>query len=1209
MIGTLLRNRYRIDAKLGEGGMGVVYRAHDSLLQRPVAIKTLSPALFGEEGTRRILREAQSAAKLNHPHIVSIFDAVEEGGQFAIVMELVEGQTLRELLPLPAPRLVEITLQVLEGLEYAHGQGIVHRDIKPENILVTPDGVAKLMDFGLARSEGRSRLTVTGMVVGTVAYLAPEQALGGQVDGRSDLYALGAVLYEAVAGRPPFESEDPISVITQHINVPPVAPHWHNPGVPPGLENVILKLLAKDPTRRYQSAREVLDALTAAQASIAARSTGTVTEAVRAAEAEKLAGPELVQRLGRSPLVGREAELTGLKELVDHAITGRGALVVLTGPLGIGKTRLVEEVITYAHLRGVTVVSGSAYESAPPYEPFARTLRDLARGVDSETLAARLGEFAPDVVGLVSALGRQLPRLSDRAAGSPEDRKSRLFAGVAHYLESTTAQAPLLLFLDDMHFADAATTELLQHVARHAAASRVLLIIAYRPDDVAATPAGRLFGQVTHALSREGFTTVMALHPLNEEQVIDLIQRLADHPRRPGIFGRRIYEVTEGNPYYIEEVIKGLFEQGILYIKEGKWSTDFDKDTDYPDYSLLGVPTSVQGAVEARLRNLPDATRQMLTLAAVIGRQFGFDTLLAVTGAEEAALLDRVEEALRAQLIREVRAAGEDVYEFAQPMLRQVLHDAIPRRRRRILHRQVGEALERLYGRRRDAYLEALAVHFGEAEDAEKILRYAQLAATKAAAVFAYDDAAKYLQQAIAAAEELDRSADRLELMEKLGDLMFTAGKRDQTIPAYEDALQFWKSLPAASNVDGARLCRKLGEFGTRWAHYNPRTRERIAEGLRLLEDVPDHPERVKLIIARAFDHYWLRPEAECDYGAAEENAREAFRLAEAIGSLQDMSAAMDALAGMYFQTTEFSKMLDVTQKRIPIVEQIDDPLESIDLHRMLGFSYESLGNYTDAVKHSEHAYHLASHSGQIGYAVMIADAARTYTKWDRWDDAVHWCRLYDESAGRRVLVQQHWTIACRAVAAAIQGDLEEARRQAGEIERLPGRHPGLAWWRSLARLLTAMAIGDHEKSRVAVEEGLRLADTPAAKLEIHTLVLQFASQAREWSYIDQLGSDTLDRARRSEGRYHIALNCRSLGIHRREHGRLDEAGVLLKEAEDLFRALDCRWQLGKTLRELALLRRAQGRSDDAARLIQEALTHFEALGAVPDIERTRALM
>lgn len=351
MIGTLLRERYRVDAKLGEGGMGVVYRAHDNLLDRPVAIKTLTPALFGEEGARRLVREAQSAARLNHPNVVAIYDAVEEGGQFAIVMELVEGQTLRELLPVPVSRLVEIAAQVLQGLEYAHAQGIVHRDIKPENIVVTADGTAKLMDFGLARSEGRSRMTQTGMVVGTVAYLAPEQALGGQVDGRSDLYALGAVLYEAVAGRAPFESEDPISVITQHINVPPVAPHWHNPAVPEAIERIILKLLAKDPVRRYQNAREALDAVAAARASMAR--TGGASSGVRGMEApevtevpaaqEKLAGPELVQTLGRSPLVGRDAELALLKELIDRTITGQGGVCLLAAPLGVGKTRLIEE--------------------------------------------------------------------------------------------------------------------------------------------------------------------------------------------------------------------------------------------------------------------------------------------------------------------------------------------------------------------------------------------------------------------------------------------------------------------------------------------------------------------------------------------------------------------------------------------------------------------------------------------------------------------------------------------------------------------------------------------------------------------------------------------------------------------------------------------------------------------------------------------------
>src|SRR3990170_7393741 len=343
---------------------------------------------------------------------------------------------------------------------------------------------------------------------------------------------------------------------------------------------------------------------------------------------------------------------------------------------------------------------------------------------------------------------------------------------------------------------------------------------------------------------------------------------MADHPARPVRFGQRIFRVTAGNPYFIEEVIKGLFEQATLYIKDGRWSTDFD---DIQDYSLMAVPTSIHDAVETRLRTLDEPSRQMLTQAAVIGQQFDFDTLLAVTSGAEDSLLDRVEEVIRAQLIREVRAAGEDVYEFTQPMLRQVLYDGIPRRRRRLLHRQVGDALEKLYGRKPDAYLEALAFHFAEAEDPERTLKYSRLAGRKAAEVFAYDDAVKYLQEAVKGAEELDHPAERLELMEELADIQFMADRREEIIRAYEDALQFWKSLPAASNVDGARLCRKLGEIGSRWGHYSPRTREHIAEGLRLLESIPNHPERVKLIIASAFERYDpLRPHGERDYAVVE---------------------------------------------------------------------------------------------------------------------------------------------------------------------------------------------------------------------------------------------------------------------------------------------------------------------------------------------------
>jgi hypothetical protein len=153
------------------------------------------------------------------------------------------------------------------------------------------------------------------------------------------------------------------------------------------------------------------------------------------------------------------------------------------------------------------------------------------------------------------------------------------------------------------------------------------------------------------------------------------------------------------------------------------------------------------------------------------------------------------------------------------------------------------------------------------------------------------------------------------------------------------------------------------------------------------------------------------------------------------------------------------------------------------------------------------------------------------------------------------------------------------------------------------------MAVGDQERARRALEDGLRLADTPLMKLVFHTLALEFACEIKEWRHLEELGGDSLERARRGGAKYHIAHNCRALGIHRREHGWLDEAEPFLAEAEELFRALDCRWELGKTLRELALLRRAQGRADESTPLLQEALTRFEALRALPDIERIRALM
>ena len=265
--GRLLGNRYEIIENIGNGGMAMVYKSKDHVLNRYVAVKILRDEFTtDEEFIKRFSIEAQSAASITHPNIVSIYDVGQDGNLYYIVMELIKGKTLKEIIieeggALPWKWSTNIAIQIASALETAHKNNIVHRDIKPHNIIITEDGVAKVTDFGIAKAVSNSTITAFGSTIGSVHYFSPEHARGGYTDAKSDLYSLGVVLYEMLTGKVPFDADTPVSVALKHMQEEPTPPIEINNKIPPAINDIILKAMRKDTSLRYQNATEMLNDL------------------------------------------------------------------------------------------------------------------------------------------------------------------------------------------------------------------------------------------------------------------------------------------------------------------------------------------------------------------------------------------------------------------------------------------------------------------------------------------------------------------------------------------------------------------------------------------------------------------------------------------------------------------------------------------------------------------------------------------------------------------------------------------------------------------------------------------------------------------------------------------------------------------------------------------------------------------------------------
>lgn len=356
----LLAGRYELLEKIGDGGMAVVYKARCRLLNRFVAIKILKPEFAkNPDIIESFRRESQAAAGLSHPNIVGIFDVGREGNLHYIVMELIEGQTLSKMIekegPIEYHKVIDITKQIASGLSYAHKHHIIHRDIKPHNILMTPDGVAKIADFGIAKAMSESIDDDSEeMVMGSVHYFSPEQARGGYVDEKSDIYSLGIVMYEMLTGRVPFDAETPVQVALMHINEQMVPPSRYVPTIPPRLEAIILKATAKVQVSRYANVDEIIKEL-------------DKIELISAVVGEEAVAPE-IRKTDRTALDKQKKEAPAEKKKRNKKNSeGNSRKYIIIGAVLLVAVAVIASIFVFGGGKGKVVVPdlrGYTYEEA-----------------------------------------------------------------------------------------------------------------------------------------------------------------------------------------------------------------------------------------------------------------------------------------------------------------------------------------------------------------------------------------------------------------------------------------------------------------------------------------------------------------------------------------------------------------------------------------------------------------------------------------------------------------------------------------------------------------------------------------------------------------------------------------------------------------------------------------------------------------------------
>jgi predicted ATPase/tRNA A-37 threonylcarbamoyl transferase component Bud32 len=896
MIGQTIAH-YHIIEQLGQGGMGVVYKAEDTRLQRTVALKFLPEALRADSAARaQFLREARAASRLKHPNVLTIYTVEESQAGDFIAMEYAERGTLRERLgSLSADEVIAYMLQAAGALQAAHDHGIIHRDIKPDNLLIDSDGNVRISDFGLARMSSEvSGALHSDVAVGTAHYMSPEQVTGANVDARSDIFSLGVTFFELLAGRRPFEGDYVMSVLYAIANDPAPRVSEFVASVSEDVEAVIARCLAKNREDRYESCRQFLDDLNRLQGTQTSKTEGPATTVV--SESHSVAAES-------RPLVGRQTELEQITRRLKGAITGSGFTLFLTGESGVGKSRLAEAVMSRGRELGMGVLAGRCLPQGGglPFHPYTQALRNGLPRLNE----ALVGPLEKRANALGIDLRNRMPILKsflNMSGPVTVTNQEQLWDSLLVLLRVISAERPVVLYLDDLQWADDDTLRFFGFVARNAPELPLIQIATYRSVDGAAEQrmGYHSITALVRQLHGDGFAELLEIARLSASDTLalasDLLGQSIDDPE----LTEAIVSRTDGNPLFVHELIH-LIRQ-------------LDSNDIKPGGIKALIPGRVRDIVAQRIEKLETGDRDLLELASCETELFDSDVLAECLNVERIPLLRRLQKLEISH--RLIRHDGSR-YRFDHPLIRDVIYGGILPELRVEYHRMISQVL--------------ITRHRESAEHASRIAHHLIASNQKPESV-------SYLLRAADRARDLCANSEAHRLYEELEDARLAG--------------------VSPSPNDEIRLAFGMGDVLLAKGRTND-AKARYERGLQLSRSEKRDTDSIEFEIRLSAPYRVLG-----DLGRARDTARSAVEQARAGGDHKRSAGGLAALAMAYVTRAEYEQAIESASELLELAVSAQDVhLQSVALS-LMGAAHLHQGNYRQAAISLDRAIEMQRTTG-----------------------------------------------------------------------------------------------------------------------------------------------------------------------------------------------------------------------------------------------------